>query len=74
MVSRKIPNDQDLSHALELNNFFAVPDANSEDILVYVHQYNSASKSDREIQTLFTIDNRAQQEPQKVHRELEQFP
>lgn len=36
MVGKKVPNNEDVAHALEMKNFFSVPDINSDDILVYV--------------------------------------
>lgn len=36
MVARRMPNEEDVAHALEMKNFFSVPDINSDDILTYV--------------------------------------
>ena len=44
MASRKMPSDDDVTNALELKNYFSVPDANSEDILSYVSLDYLASK------------------------------
>lgn len=49
MVAKKIPNDNDLAHALEMKNFFAVPDVNSDDILTYVKDFHPAPISNFKI-------------------------
>lgn len=56
MVSRKVPSEGDVTNALELKNFFAVPDSNSEDILAYVGLHHTATSPNRKVKALLPFN------------------